>query len=87
MSFPPDCNAACKAKIILNSSRVTGEIMAALDHAEKIGYKEHDAYTLIRILDEAEDRLVEFNNNMLNKTGYKRRTDKVSLADFNEKKE
>lgn len=81
--IPPDCDAACRAKIILNSSRVIGEVNSALKLSEHL--KDHgllneaEAYQLIDILDEAEDKLIEWNNRRLGKTGYKRRTNKFKL--------
>lgn len=81
--FPPNCDAACRAKIILNSGRVIGEIKSALALSEHLRRNElmteTEAYQLIEILDEAEDKLIEWNNRRLNRTGYKRRTKKFTL--------
>lgn len=79
--FPPNCDTACKAKIILNGGRVTAEISSALKLADHLKLTEADAYQLIAILDEAEDKLIEWNNRRLNGTGYKRRTDKFILEE------
>jgi hypothetical protein len=74
-----ECNPACRAKIILNAGRVRGEVDSALELSGHVDLTEEEAYKLIEILDQAEDRLIEFNNQILAKTGYKRRTPKFEL--------
>jgi len=78
------CDLACQTKIILNGGRVAREAQAAVDMVKKlqaggIELTEEEAYKLIEVLDIAEDKLIEFNNRMLAKTGYKRRTPKAKL--------
>lgn len=75
------CDAACRAKIILNGARVSREIEAAKELSAHLNLTEEEGYQLISILDEAEDKLIEFNNKTLAKTGYKRRTPKHHLED------
>lgn len=75
------CDAACKAKIILNSGRVVAETRNAQAIANHLNPSEEEAYQLIAIWDEAEDKLTEWNNRMLAKSGYKRRTKKFSLEE------
>jgi hypothetical protein len=86
MSSPAEgfCNPACRAKIILNGGRVAAEAQASVQlfahlQASGIEVTEKEAYKLIEILDTAEDLLIELNNLMLSKTGYKRRTPKAKL--------
>lgn len=76
------CDAACKAKIILNGGRVSAEIQNAQALANHLPLTEAEAYQLIAILDEAEDKLIEWNNRRLNGTGYKRRTKKFTLEEI-----
>lgn len=75
--IPPNCDAACKAKIILNGGRVRAETRNAQDIINHMKASEAEAYQLIAILDRTEDELIEWNNRMLAKTGYKRRTPKT----------
>lgn len=72
----PTCDAACRAKIILNGGRVRGEINAAV---QQQGLSATEGQQLINILDEAEDKLIEWNNRRLTKTGYRRKTEKFHL--------
>jgi succinate dehydrogenase flavin-adding protein (antitoxin of CptAB toxin-antitoxin module) len=78
MSRPPECDAACRAKIILNSGRVMREVSSVLElsaHMQSIGkFTDKEGQQLIDILDEVEDKLIEFNDRLLGKTGYKRKT-------------
>lgn len=76
------CDAACRAKIILNGARVMAEIESALKLSNHLQLSEEVAYQLIQILDEAEDKLIEWNNRRLNSTGYKRRTIKFTLEEI-----
>lgn len=80
MSRPPECDAACRAKILLNSGRVIAEVKNASSILGHIALPEDVAYQLIQILDEIEDKLTEWNNRRLANTGYKRRTNKFTLA-------
>lgn len=81
MSRPPECDAACRAKILLNSERVIGEIHSAMNLSGHLSLPKDIAYQLIQILDEAEDKLVEWNNRRLEMTGYQRRTSKFLLEE------
>jgi hypothetical protein len=75
-----NCPPACRAKIILNGGRVIGEINSVKDLVNNgTELTEEEGFLLIEILDQAEDRLIEFNNMILSKTGYKRRTNKFPL--------
>lgn len=75
------CDAACKAKIILNGARVTREVDASLKLANHLELSEAEAYQLIQILDEAEDKLIAWNDRRLKQTGYVRRTKKFELEE------
>lgn len=76
------CDAACKAKIILNSGRVEAEIENAVNLSNHLSLSDDVAYQLIQILDEVEDKLMAWNNRRLASTGYKRRTQKFELEDI-----
>lgn len=83
MSRPPECDAACRAKILLNSQRVRQEAESAqilsnyLSELDLFSGKE--GQQLINLYDEFEDKLIEYNNRLLAKTGYKRKTKKFEL--------
>lgn len=67
----PTCNPACQQKIILNGGRVRSEIQNAIDVMVVNPYMQDDGHELIAILDEAEAKLMAFNEKMLKKAGYK----------------
>jgi len=78
------CDAACRAKILLNGARVRAEVESALSLIDHLANLPEDiSYQLIEILDEAEDKLVEWNRRRLEGSGYKRRTSKFTLSETN----
>jgi hypothetical protein len=86
MTRPPECDAACRAKILLNAGRVKGEISSGVElsgHLAKHGmFSATEGQQFINMLDELEDKIIEFNNRLLAKTGYKRKTTKFKLEEL-----
>lgn len=82
------CDAACRAKILLNGARVIREIEAhreLIHRLEKSGVDvskvltKARGYKVIAALDQVEDLLIELNDLLLDSTGYKRKTPKFRL--------
>lgn len=71
--LPTYCDAACKAKILLNAGRVANEsnMISNMVNNGIVKLSEAEGKELIAILDVAEEKLIKFNERMLKRAGYK----------------